>query len=163
VTTPADIAPPVPGLGDEPLNLVPVDWVARVSVAVGRDPRALGRTLHLVDRHPVSARHAFELIARAAGRRAPRASIPATFAKVLLRTPGIDRLAKSPRAFLETLTTSVTYDSTHADELLAALAIEDCPPLERYVDKIVAHVQERVRSRRATKRAIDEVVQDPLA
>jgi thioester reductase-like protein len=162
VTTPADIALPLPGFGDDPLNLVPIDWVARASVAIGRDTRAPGRTFHLVDPRPLSARRAFELIARAGGRRGPLGSIPANLAKVLLRTPGLDRIAKSPRAFLETLTTPVTYDSRNADELLATLGVEACPPLEAYVDKLVEYVQKRVRDRRAIKRTADEV-EDPLA
>jgi thioester reductase-like protein len=162
VTTPPDIALPLPGLGDEPLNVVPVDWVARASVAIGRDPRARGRTFHLVDPRPLSARRAFELIARAGGRRGPLGSIPANLAKVLLRTPGLDRIAKSPRAFLETLTTSVTYDSTNADELLTALGVDKCPPLDAYVDRLVEHVQKRVRDRRATKKGADEI-EDSLA
>jgi thioester reductase-like protein len=161
VTTPAEIALPLPGLGSEPLNLVPIDWVARASVAIGRDVRAPGRTFHLVDPRPLSARRAFELIARAGGRKGPLGSIPANLAKVLLRTPGLDRIAKSPRAFLETLTTPVTYDSRNANELLASLGVQQCPPLESYVDKLVEYVQRRVRERRATKRAADEV-EDPL-
>jgi len=162
VTSPPDIALPLPGLGREPLNLVPIDWVARASVAIGRDPRAPGRTFHLVDPRPPSARRAFELIARAGGRRGPLGSIPANLAKVLLRTPGLDRIAKSPRALLETLTTSVTYDASNAAELLAALGVEECPPFEAYVDTLVEYVQKRVRDRRATKRRVDEV-EDPLA
>jgi hypothetical protein len=161
VTTPPEIALPLPGLGDEPLNLVPIDWVARASVAIGRDPRAPGRAFHLVDPRPLSARRAFELIARAGGRRGPLGSIPANLAKVLLRTPGLDRIAKSPRAFLETLTTPVTYDATNTNELLASLGVEQCPPFESYVDKVVEYVQRRVRERRATKRGSDEAA-DPL-
>jgi len=161
-TTPADIALPLPGLGNEPLNLVPIDWVARAAVAIGRDPSARGRTFHLVDRRPLTARRAFELIARAGGRRGPLGSIPANLAKVLLRTPGIDRIAKSPRAFLETLTTFVTYDSSNADGLLAALGVKECPPFETYVDQMVEYVQKRVRDRRAIKRVADEI-EDPLA
>src|SRR3984957_19585458 len=42
VTSPPDLALPLPGPGDEALNLVPIDWVARASVALGRDDRARG-------------------------------------------------------------------------------------------------------------------------
>lgn len=161
VTSPPDIALPLPGRGDEPLNLVPIDWVARASVAIGRDPRARGRTFHLVDPRPLTARRVFELVARAGGRRGPRGSIPANLAKALLRAPGLDRIAKSPRAFLETLTTPVTYDARNTDELLSSLDIPACPPLESYVDKLVEYVQERVRQRRATKK-VDAEIDDPL-
>lgn len=162
VTSPPDLAIPLPGRGDEPLNLVPIDWVARASVAIGRDPCARGRTFHLVDPEPLTAREVFELVARAGGRRGPRGSIPANLAKALLRAPGIDRIAKSPRALLETLTTAVTYDARNAEELLATTGVGRCPPLESYVDELVEYVQERVRQRRATKR-VETEVEDPLA
>ena len=68
----------------------------------------------------------------------------------------------SPRAFLETLTTPVTYDARNAEELLASSDVGACPPLESYVEKLVEYVQERVRQRRATKKA-DAEVEDPLA
>jgi thioester reductase-like protein len=161
VASPPDFALPLPGAGDESLNLVPIDWVARASVAIGRDPRSRGRTFHLVDSAPLTARRVFELVARAGGRRGPRGSIPASLAKTLLRAPGLDRIAKSPRAFLETLTTPVTYDAHNADEILGPLGVGPCPPLETYVDKLVEYVQERVRQRKAPKK-VDIEVEDPL-
>ena len=88
VTSPPDLALPLPGRGDELLNLVPIDWVARAAVALGRDARSHGRTFHLVDPRPLAARRVFELVARAGGRRGPRGSIPANLAKALLRAPG---------------------------------------------------------------------------
>jgi thioester reductase-like protein len=162
VTSPPDFALPLPGLGDEPLNLVPIDWVASASVALGRDPRTRGRTFHLVDPQPLPARRVFELVARASGRRGPRGSIPANLAKALLRAPGIERIAKSPRAFLETLTTHVTYDASNTEELLVSLGISACPALETYVDKLVEYVQHRMRQRQ-TPRKPDAEVEDPLA
>jgi thioester reductase-like protein len=161
VTSPPDLALPLPGRGDEALNLVPIDWVARAAAAIGRDHRARGRTFHLVDPHPLIARRVFELVARAGGRRGPRGSFPANLAKMLLRAPGLDRIGKSPRAFVETLTTPVTYDARNADELLASLGVETCPPLETYVDKLVEYVQERMRQRRAIKKPPTEI-EDPL-
>ena len=99
----------------------------------------------MTDPCPLPARRVFELVARAGGRRNPRGSIPANLAKALLRAPGLDRIAKSPRAFLETLTTPVTYDARNADALLPLLGVPACPPLESYIEKLVEYVQERVR------------------
>jgi thioester reductase-like protein len=161
VTSPPELALPLPGRGDEPLNLVPVDWVARAAVALGREPSARGKTFHLVDPEPLSTRRVFELVARAGGRRGPRGSIPTNLAKALLRAPGLDRIAKSPRAFLETLTTPVIHDSRNTASLLPTLDIPACPPFETYVDKLVAFVKERVRQRRASREAELEVA-DPL-
>jgi nucleoside-diphosphate-sugar epimerase len=161
VTSPPDFALPLPGRGDEPLNMVPIDWVARAAVAIGRDARARGRTFHLVDPHPLPARRVLELVARAGGRRGPRVSIPANLAKVLLRTPGLDRIAKTPRAFLETLTTPVTYDARNADDLLASLGLPGCPPLETYVERLVEYVQERIRRGRTARPPRE--AEEPLA
>ena len=151
VSAPPDIALPLPGGGDQPLNLVPIDWVAEAAVAIGRDPRAKGRTFHLVDPRPLSARRVVELVARAGGRRGPRGSIPANLARAVLRVPVIDRLARSPRALLETLTTPVTYDVVNAGELLGALAVAECPAFETYVDKLVEYAREHVRQRKSAR------------
>jgi thioester reductase-like protein len=162
VTSPPDIALPLPGRGDAPLNLVPIDWVAQASVAIGRDRRARGRTFHLVDLRPVTTRRVFELVAKAGGRPGPRGSIPANIAKALLRAPGLERITKSPRALLEMLTTPVTYDATNANELFDALGVPACPPFEAYAEKLVEYVKEHVRRRRETKAASIEV-EDTLA
>ena len=159
VTSPAEIALPLPGRGDVPLNIVPADYVARAARAIGLDPRSPGRTFHVVDPAPLTARRVFELVALAGGRRMPRGFIPANLTKALLRTPGLERFAKSPRAFLDALATPVTWASTEADALLSDANIP-CPPLESYVEKLVEYVQNRLRERRE-KRAAAEI-DDPL-
>ncbi len=159
VTSPAEIAIPLPGKGDTPLNLVPIDYVVRASHAIGRDRRAPGRTFHLVDPTPVSARKIFELVAHAGGRRSPRGYIPTNLTKALLRTPGLERFAKSPRAFVESLATPVTFDTRNTDEILAGTGIV-CPAFDSYVDHIVNYVRDRVREKRE-RRSGEQT--DPLA
>jgi thioester reductase-like protein len=159
LTSPPDLVLPLPGRGDVPLNLVPIDWVARSAVAIGDDPRAVGRCFHLVDPAPLSARRVFELVAQAAGRRGPRGSIPANLARALLRTPGLERFVKSPRGFIEALVTAVTYDARNTNEIVSDLD-KQCPPLETYVDHLVDFAQMRLRERRA--RRVETDVQDPL-
>jgi hypothetical protein len=100
----------------------------------------------------------FELVAAAGGRRAPRGFISANLTKALLRTPGIDRLAKSPRAFLGSVATPVTYSFANMTEVLAETDIR-CPPFESYVDGLVEYVQGRLREKHV--REIEEV-RDPL-
>jgi thioester reductase-like protein len=154
VTSPPDLALPLPARGDAPLNLVPVDWVARASVALGRDRRARGRTFHLADPRALTARAVFELVAHALGRPPPRGAIPTGLAKVVLRAPGLERIANSPRAFLETLTTPVIYEPRGTEELLSDLGVQGCPPLESYLGRLVEHVRER--SRRPSESAREE-------
>jgi thioester reductase-like protein len=151
VTTPAEIAVPLPARGDTPLNLVPIDFVVQAARAIGRDARAVGKTFHLVDPSPVSAKRAFDLVARAGGRPSPRGFIPTNLTKALLRTPGLERFAKSPRAFVERLATPVRFDARNADAILASAGVA-CPPFESYVDQIVEYVRDRVREKRQRRR-----------
>ena len=163
VATPADIAIPLPGKGDQPLNIVPIDYVVKASHAIGRNPAAPGRTFHLADPHPLSARRVFDLVARAGGRRASRGYIPSNLAKALLRTPGIERFVRSPRAFVEQIAAAVRYDTRNTDQILSSTDIR-CPPFEVYVDQLVNVVQERVRSRRLARDESSEAeVEDPFA
>ena len=160
VTSPSDFPLPLPGRGDTHLNLVPIDYVVRAASALGRDPRSPGRTFHIGDPAPLTVRRVFELVATAGGRRSPRGFIPANLTKALLRTPGLDRLAKSPRAFLDALATPVTYSFANTTELLADGDIR-CPPFESYVEGLVEYVQHRLREKRTRDREGTEI-EDPL-
>ena len=157
VTSPPDFPLPLPGRPESSLHLVPVDYYVRATCAIGRDPRAPGRTFHVGDPAPLTAKRVFELVAAAGGRRSPRGFIPTNLTKALLRAPGIDRLAKSPRAFLDALATPVSYSFANTSELLADTDVR-CPPLESYVEGLVEYVQHRLRE----KRARDSEVEDPL-
>jgi len=158
MTSPREFALPLPGRGDTPLHLVPIDFVAKAACALGRDPRALGRTIHLVDPSPLSARRVLEVVAQATGRRMGKGFIPANVTKALLSAPGIDRIARSPRSVLEALVTRVSYERTSADELLAGTGIE-CPHFDSYVDVLIDAVRRRLDERRERRAAEDY---DPL-
>jgi thioester reductase-like protein len=159
MTTPPDMALPLPGRGDTPLHLVPADYVVAASHAIGHTPSAHGRTFHLVDPSPLPARRVFELLAHAAGRRAPSGSIPAKLANALLRTPGLERFVRSPRAFVEQLTSDVSYDARNTRAILDPTGIT-CPPFETYVDQIVVRVQERLKARKRVD--APEITEDSL-
>ena len=162
VTSPAEIALPLPGKGDVPLHLVPIDYVIEASHAIGRHPRAPGKTFHLVDPNPLTAKQVFELVARAGGKRTPRGFIPTNLTKALLRTPGLERFVKSPRAFVEQLATQVRFDARNTEAILAGTGIV-CPPFESYVDQLVAYVRERVREKRERREQEAAEVEDPLS
>lgn len=155
LNAPADLRMPLPGRGDVPLNLVPVDYVVDAGFAIARDRRALGKTFHLVDPEPVTARRVFELIARAAGRPVPRGFLPTNLATALLRTPGVERFAHVPRAFLEQLATEVVYDDRNARDILDELDVP-CPPFESYVGVMVDYVQRQQATRRAQTTASED-------
>ncbi len=162
LSAPVDLRVPLPGSGDVPLNLVPIDYVVDAGSAIARDPRAIGRAFHLVDPRPSSAREVFQLIAHAAGRPSPRGSVPTNLATALLRTPGLERFANVPRTFLEQLATEVNYDDRGAREILGETG-PTCPRFETYVDVMVEFVRRQQSERRAQRDVRDVELDDPLA
>lgn len=156
-SAPIDFRIPLPGRADVPLNLVPIDHVVEAGWAIANDPRSVGRTFHLVDPAPLTARQVFEQIARAAGRPPPRGFVPTNVATALLRTPGLERFAHVPRAFLEQLATEVVYDDRNAREILEPLGIR-CPRFETYVSVMVQYVRHQQAQKRRRARPGDDAV-----
>ncbi len=138
VTAPPDLRLPSLGRSDARLNLVPVDHVARVAYAASREPRAIGRTLHVVDPSPKTAREVFDLLAQAAGRRPVQGSVASQVATAVVRAPGFERLGGSPRALLDALVGDVEFDDRHARSLVPDVA---CPAFESYVGRVVDYVR----------------------
>lgn len=144
---PADVNVPLPSPGDNPLDIVPVDFVVRAAHAIGRDRAAIGLTHHLTSEESLSARDVFNLIAKAGGKRVSTKSvIPTQVATAILRTPGVDRLVREPRAFLQQLTNNVSFDTRNARAALGRAKVH-CPPLSDYVDTWVTAVQEHWQER----------------
>jgi thioester reductase-like protein len=165
LSSPVDLRVPLPGRGDVPLNLVPIDYVVEAGYAISKDPRSIGRTFHIVDENPPTARRVFELIAEAAGRPGPVGSLPSQLATALLRTPGLERFSHIPRTFIEQLATEVTYDARNTRELLAGTGIE-CPKAASYLTVMVDYVrsqqQKRAMAKQQQRRRQEEVEEDPL-
>jgi thioester reductase-like protein len=157
VTSPLVMPLPLPGNGVAPLNVVPVDFVVEATLAISRDPRGAGKTFHLVDPNPMSARRVYELIAAKANRKLPKFNLSHRAADVMLRLPVLERLARPQRAAISYVNHLAIYNCHNTLELLDGTGIR-CPPLESYLDKLVAFVQEYYRKRR------DEIAEaeDPL-
>jgi thioester reductase-like protein len=160
LSSPVDLRLPLPAGGDLPLHVVPVDHVARAGVALGAMREAAGKTFHIVDPAPPTTRDAFERIAHVAGRRVPRGMVPVNLTRALLNTPGLERLTRSPRAFVDRLATRARYSDLGARALLVPRGIE-CPAFDDYVGPLVAYTQQRLDARR--QRAVEVEVDDPLA
>jgi nucleoside-diphosphate-sugar epimerase len=135
---PVDMPFLVPGSGVVPFNIVPVEYVVQAAWALALNPSAQGRTFHLTDPNPVSARQAFELLADRTNRAKPLFGALATrLLRPVLRLPGLGSLLRNTTTLLEDLTQSVTYCSAGTLELLANSDIR-CPPFDAYADTLVA-------------------------
>ena len=127
----------VPGAGIVPFNIVPVDYVVEAAWALSINPSATGRTFHLTDPNPMSARQAFELLAEITNRPPPLFGRWASgMFKGVLKSSGLSAIVPRSWAVFDDLTRHVTYSCTGALELLADTDVV-CPPFEAYADTLV--------------------------
>ena len=157
VLSPLAIPLPLPGNGVAPLNVVPVDFVLKAVWAISRNANAVGRTVHLVDPNPMSARRVYERIAEKANKRLPRFNVPVRAADLFLRLPGLDKVARSQRAAINYVNHLALYSCHYTLELLEGTGVR-CPPLSTYLDKLVDFAQAHYRAKEP-----GHDVDDPLA
>jgi thioester reductase-like protein len=151
-----------PDIGDT--NIVPVDYVAKaLAYLVGR-PGLDGRSFHLVNPRPQSARYVYNAFARAAGapvataELSPRLTSPLLgLVKLAEHVPGVtivrdavlDRLGIPPE-LLSTLTFEPRFDSTETRKALEGSGIE-VPQLHEYADVLWRYWREHLDPFRARK------------
>jgi thioester reductase-like protein len=150
---------PILGRGDAPLHLVPIDYVIEAAWQVAHSQGAAGKTFHLVDPQPMSARDVFEGVAEHAKTEKPRGHIPRPLARAVLKTPGLARLGRGPLTFLDMIDHVVHYDQTNTAQALAGTTIR-CPALADYLPVLVRHVLDVARAPVSAEH-LDEVA-DPL-
>jgi len=125
------------GRGAVPFNVVPVDFIVDALVAVGREPEAIGETLHLCDPDPLSAHDMFALLCELYGARMASYRVPARLVAGALRLKPIRNLyGGSPPESIRYLNHPVRYDTRRANELLAKAGLR-CPGFREYAPVMV--------------------------
>ncbi len=162
VTSPLVMPMPLPGNGVAPLNVVPVDYVVRAMWALSHDARAVGRTFHLVDPNPMSARRVYELIAEKANKKLPRFNLSARAADVMMRLPVLEKLARPQRAALNYVNHLGIYNCHNTLELLDGTGVR-CPPLSSYLELLVSYVRDQYRQRREQASEVEDPLDHPPA
>jgi thioester reductase-like protein len=135
---------PMPRFGraEAPFNAVPVDFIVDAMLAASRDPRAIGRTLHLVDPEPLSARELTAALTRAYAGAEPRGAVPAGLVENSLRLAVLRKLAAStPRESIRYLNHAVRFDTRQASDLLEPHGVR-CPHFTEYVEPMVRFFRE---------------------
>ena len=148
--SPKELRLPMFGSGNAPLNMVPVDFVARAICALSQAPEALGKTFHLTDPNPLSARRVFELVAKTTGKKPPLGKIPARLTQFLMRAPGLEKLLRAPRQAIESFNHFAIYNCRNTVALLGPKGI-DFPSFDSYVEPLVAYVDKTLDERRRRK------------
>jgi thioester reductase-like protein len=159
VTSPLGVPLPLPGDGGAPLNVVPVDFVVEAALAIARNPASLGKTVHVVDPAPLSARRVYEMIAERAHRRMPRVSLPHKVVDAVLSLPVLERFSRQQRAAIESVNQLAFYNPRNLLELLDGAGVR-CPPVTDYLDRLIDFVRDHFEKRQASQREPDD---DPLA
>jgi len=159
VASPLAVPLPLPGDAVAPLNVVPVDFVVDAAIAIGADPAGAGRTVHLVDPSPLSARRVYEMIAARAGKRLPAVSVPARVLQALLQLPLLERLTRTHRPAIEYVNHLAIYNCRNLLELLDGTGIH-CPPITSYLDRLIEFVQATYARRKEQELAAE--ADDPL-
>ena len=159
VTSPLAVPLPLPGDGGAPLNVVPVDFLVEATLAIARNPASVGKTVHLVDPAPLSARRVYEMIAERAHRRMPRVSLPHRMVDAVLSLPILERFSRQQRAAIESVNQLAFYNPHNLLELLDGTGVR-CPPITLYLDRLIEFVRHHFEQRQAVAREADD---DPLA
>lgn len=155
-----------PDIGDT--NIVPVDYVAAAMAHLVTEPGLDGRTFHLVNPEPQTARGVYNAFARAAGAPVATAELDHRLSNPLIglvklaeHVPGVtiardavlDRLGIPP-ILLSTLTFQPRFDSSETRKALAGGhhgAGIDVPPLEDYADVLWRYWREHLDPFRARR------------
>ena len=147
VTSPVSVPVPLPGNGTAPLNVVPIAFIAAASLALHHDPRAVGRTFHLVDPNPSSSRRIWELVAQREGRKLPRLNLGYRLADALLKLPGLEWLTREQRSAIAYVNHLSFFSSRNTLELLDGTGIA-CPHIETYLELLMDYVKAESRRRK---------------
>jgi thioester reductase-like protein len=143
IISPKALRLPLPGSGHAPLNLVPVDFVAEALAALAYAETAKGQTFHLTDPNPLSTKRVFDLVAQLSGKKPPLGRIPLPLTRLLMKTPGMERLLRAPRQAVEQLNHFALYHCRNTRETLRPLGIE-CPEFESYAPVLVQYAAQQL-------------------
>jgi uncharacterized protein YbjT (DUF2867 family) len=129
---------PVPGDPKRTrINLVPRDFVIDAIAALSTFKGAAGRCYQLADPDPPTIDEAITLMGKATGRVIVRVPMPLGVAKSAIdHVPGIYHLMGIPSSAVDYFLHPTFYDTSHADQDLAALGIR-CPKLADYMQHLV--------------------------
>ncbi len=142
-----DVALPLPARADARLEMIPVDFLVKAGVLLGESPAALGETLHLSIKDPVTARVLVERVAALCDKGIVMGLAPAPIGMTLMRHQSSRGFAPHLAALQDWITTPVRHDDTRANSLLEAVGLER-PDLATILPCMIEHVRARVRAGR---------------
>jgi thioester reductase-like protein len=130
------------GAGENPVSLVPVDFVVEALAQLASADVPAGRTYHLTDPDPLTALGIAELFAKALGKSYVFAPVPLALAKLLFAPGLVQRFFGMPVETLDYFDHPCRYDASQATADLAALGVS-CPSFSEYAQRLVAFYRDK--------------------
>ncbi len=127
---------PYIGKGEAEVNLVPIDFIVRATVALTGLEKSTGKTYHLTDPSPLTAHELYRLFSIRIRGKEPVGRVPLAFIQAFLKIRPLAKLFGVPYEATPYFTHKVHYDSTNTLSDLSPLGIS-VPPLPSYIDNIV--------------------------
>ncbi len=127
---------PYIGKGHAEVNLIPVDFLVDATVALTASDKAAGRTFHVVDPNPSTARELYRIFSLKIRGKEPSGEIPLWMVKSALRFRFIAKKFGVPPEALPYFEHDVHFDATNTLEILKPLGITP-PHITDYIDPIV--------------------------
>jgi thioester reductase-like protein len=125
------------GRGDNPVNLVPVDFVIESLARLSATSASLDKTYHLTDPNALKALEIARLFARLLGRRLAFVPVPLWLARALLTPRFVQHGLGLPVQSLDYFDHPCRYDASQATRELAPLGVL-CPRLPDYAARLVS-------------------------
>ena len=130
----------LPGSSNAELNVVPRDFVVDAIASLSEREDAVGETYQLCDPAPLTVSRFVDVLAEAAGHRI--VTVPTTKPLAKAATAWLaERGGPAEPATVDYLDHPTRYASPNTRRALAGSGLE-CPPVESYVDRLVAFVRE---------------------
>ncbi len=138
---------PYIGKGEAEVNLIPVNFIIDATVALTGLSKAVGKTYHLADPSPMTARQLYELFCLKLRNSRPRGYVPLSIVRAILSIRPIARFWGVPPEALDYFDHKVHYDTKNTESDLVPLGIK-VPRLTEYIDNIVRFFEQHYRDKR---------------
>ena len=135
------------GSGNNPVNLVPVDFVLEAMTHLAQAEHA-GTVFHLTDPHPMTTQEILELFTDLMEMRAAFIPVPPKLARTLMQTGLGQYLGISPE-LIDYFDHPSRYDNTNTQRALEGTGIA-CPPLISYAHRMIEFLKAPDHDVRAT-------------
>ncbi len=135
---------PMPKNGKTPINIVPIDFVINSLYYLSLNPKAKGKTFHLVDPNPITVRQIADILSTKVDKNKKYHTIGTTSSLILgiiFKIPILDKLLINQKTAFEFLYQNKTYSTINTLELLDGTGIK-CPPFNTYVDSLLKYLKE---------------------